>query len=204
MAGPGPTAGTSSPQANKCPAAALVTGPTRAEPGLASACSAAARPTTSPTAPYSTRAPPPMGPSTAGPVSTPIRRVPPSTDATDARARKAALAARSGSSSCASGAPNMAWSPPPDTDVTVPPSASTSAITAARQRPATSRSSSGSAGSIPSAATSAASTVTVLSSSRAGVRVRGGAASKAAVVYTSSSHGDRPSPSSSRAARQRS
>ena len=86
-----------------------------------------------------------MGPSTAGPVSTPIRRVPPSIAATAARARKAARAARSGSSSCASGAPNMACSPPPDTDVTVPPSASTSAITAARQRPVTSRSSSGSA-----------------------------------------------------------
>ena len=66
------------PQANRCPVAALVTGPTRAEPGRARACSAAAWPTTSPTAPYSTRAPPPMGPSTAGPVSTPIRRVPPS------------------------------------------------------------------------------------------------------------------------------
>ena len=190
------------PQANRCPAAALVTGPTRAEPGLARACSAAAWPTTSPTAPYSTRAPPPMGPSTAGPVSTPIRRVPPSIAATAARARKAARAARSGSSSCASGAPNMAWSPPPDTDVTVPPSASTSAITAARPRPVTSRSSSGSAR--PAAATSAASTLTVLSSSRAGACVRGGPASKAAVAYTSSSHGDRPSPSSPRAARQRS
>jgi hypothetical protein len=78
------------------------------------------------------------------------------------------------------GAPNMAWSPPPDTDVTVPPSASTSAITAARPRPVTSRSSSGSAG--PSAVTSAASTLTVLSSSRAGACVRGGPASKAAVA----------------------
>ena len=56
----------------------------------------------------------------------------------------------------------------------------------------------------PSAATSAASTLTVLSSSRAGACVRGGPASKAAVAYTSSSHGDRPSPSSPRAARQRS
>ena len=148
-----------------------------------------------------------MGPSTAGPVSTPIRRVPPSMAATADRARKAARAARSGSSSCASGAPNMAWSPPPNTDVTVPPSASTSAITAVRQRPVTSRRSSGSPGSpgsSPSTATSAASTLTVLSSSRAGARVRGGPASNAAVAYTSSSHGDRPSPSSPRAARQRS
>ena len=126
--------------------AALVTGPTRAEPGLARDCSAPAWPTTSPTAPYSTRVPPPMGPSTAGPVSTPIRSSgrPPSRAATAERARKAALAARSGSSSCASGAPNMAWSPCPDTDVTVPPSASTSVITAARLRPITSRRLSGS------------------------------------------------------------
>ena len=131
---------------NRCSAAARVTGPTRAEPGLASDCSAAAWLTTSPTAPYSTRPPPPMGPSTAGPVSTPIRSVglPPSMAATAERARKAARTARSGSSSCASGAPNTAWSPWPDTDVTVPPSASTSAITAARQRPTASRRLSGS------------------------------------------------------------
>ena len=68
---------------------------------------AAARPTTSPTAPYSTRAPPPTGPRTAGPVSTPIRRALPMAVTAD-KARKAARAARSGSSSCASGAPNTA------------------------------------------------------------------------------------------------
>jgi len=38
-----------------------------------------------------------------------------------------ALAARSGSSSCASGAPNTAWTPWPETDVTVPPNASAAA-----------------------------------------------------------------------------
>ncbi len=98
------------------------------------------------------------GPSTAGPVSIPIRTCP-----SAVTARKAARAARSGSSSCASGAPNTAWSPEPDTDVTVPPSVSTSAITVFRLRVTASRRVSGS--SSAGTATSAERMLTVLSSS---------------------------------------
>ena len=58
---------------------ARVAGPTSTAPGLAADCNAAATLTTSPNAPYSTLAPPPIGPTTAGPDSTPIRsKVPPS------------------------------------------------------------------------------------------------------------------------------
>ena len=55
-------------------------------------------------------------------------------------ARNAARTARSGSSSCACGAPNIACRPRPDTEVTVPPNASTSVITAASEPPTISRS----------------------------------------------------------------
>ncbi len=152
---------------------ARVAGPTRTAPGRAADCSAAATLTTSPSAPYSTLAPPPMGPTTAGPVSTPIRSaVPPSVAAAAVavadRARNAARTARSGSSSCASGAPNIACRPRPDTEVTVPPNPSTSAITAAREPPTSSRSVSRptALASPAGAATSANSTVTGRRSSR--------------------------------------
>ena len=61
------------PQLNRCAVAARVAGPTRTDPGRAADCSAAATLTTSPNAAYSTLAPPPIGPTTAGPDSTPIR-----------------------------------------------------------------------------------------------------------------------------------
>ncbi len=61
------------PQLNRCAVAARVAGPTRTDPGRAADCSAAAKLTTSPNAAYSTLAPPPIGPTTAGPDSTPIR-----------------------------------------------------------------------------------------------------------------------------------
>ena len=61
------------PQLNRCAVTALVAGPTRTDPGRAADCSAAATLTTSPNAAYSTLAPPPIGPTTAGPDSTPIR-----------------------------------------------------------------------------------------------------------------------------------
>src|SRR5712664_4063633 len=62
------------PQLNRWAVAVRVAGPTRADPGRAADCSAAAMLTTSPNAAYSTLAPPPIGPTTAGPDSTPIRR----------------------------------------------------------------------------------------------------------------------------------
>ena len=58
-------------------------------------------------------------------------------------ARKAARSARSGSSSWDSGAPKSATSPAPETEVTVPPRASTSATTSAKAPPRSSRRSSG-------------------------------------------------------------
>jgi hypothetical protein len=95
------------PQSKRPSAAARVAGPTRKEPHLATDCNEAAMPTTSPTAPYSTLVPPPMGPTTAGPVSMPMRTADqpaPEDEVIADSARKADRTARSGSSSCASGA----------------------------------------------------------------------------------------------------
>src|SRR6202035_3457440 len=61
------------PQLNRWAVAVRVAGPTRIDPGRAADCSAAATLTTSPNAAYSTLAPSPIGPTTAGPDSTPIR-----------------------------------------------------------------------------------------------------------------------------------
>src|ERR1700732_1391196 len=61
------------PQLNGWAVAVRVAGPTRTDPGRAADWSAAATLTTSPNAAYSTLAPSPIGPTTAGPDSTPIR-----------------------------------------------------------------------------------------------------------------------------------
>src|SRR6185437_6638769 len=87
------------PQLNRCAVVARVAGPTRTDPGRAADCSAAATLTTSPKAAYSTLAPPPSGPTTAGPDSTPIRNpsdsaAPAAVSATAAAATAAADMAR--------------------------------------------------------------------------------------------------------------
>ena len=208
------------PQLKRASVAPRVAGPTRTEPTMATDCSAAATPITSPTAPYSTLAPPPMGPTTAGPVSMPIRTAdePVSDwDTTADNARNPARTARSGSSSCASGAPKIAAKPPPEIEVTVPPSRSTSAITAANAPPMTSRRSSGSILlASPGPVTSAKSTLTTLRSSlrRAGSGIgaciagalgtRRPAGWSVAAAWTSSIAGEILRPSSSSAERQRS
>ena len=94
-------------------------------------CTRAAVLTASPSAAYSTRLPAPIAPTTTGPVWTPTRTPNPSTShpRSTSRAysrsrrtiRRAARTARSGSSSCAVGAPNSASTPSPARSLIVPP-----------------------------------------------------------------------------------
>ena len=157
----------SSPHANRSPAARRVTSPTRTRPGDACDCRRAAVFSASPVAPYSTRPPPPIGPSTTSPVSMPTRT---DTESSSVRStmRSAARIARSASSSCVTGAPNSARIPSPARSLTVPPNASTASTIRRTAPPRTSRASSGSIRSVSwvEPTTSANSAVTTLRSSR--------------------------------------
>ena len=159
----------STPHANRSPAARRVTSPTRMRPGDACDWRRAAVFSASPVAPYSTRPPPPIGPSTTSPVSMPTRisigEVSPSVCPT---MRSAARIARSASSSCVAGAPKSARIPSPARSLTVPPNASTASTIDPTAPPSTSRASSGSIRSVSCVdpTTSANSAVTTLRSSR--------------------------------------
>ena len=103
--------------------AARVAGPTKTEHGLAPDANNDAIDTASPIAAY--LAAWPTGPTTAGPVSTPMRSADPPPASWPNCIRQAARSARSGSSSCVMGAPKIASRPAPVTEVIAPPNAST-------------------------------------------------------------------------------
>ncbi len=133
---------------------AAVPSPTRIVPGSASAWSRAATFTASPIAPYSTREPAPTAPTTTGPDSTPtrtpnpsipqLRRTSSANSPISSTIRNPARRARSGSSSCATGAPKSASTPSPARSLIVPPNASTAPTIRPTASPTTSFSSSGS------------------------------------------------------------
>src|SRR6476659_767712 len=116
----------------------LVASPTSTVPGDAAPCSRAATLTASPRAAYSTRPPPPISPTTTRPVWTPTRTPNPPTphprstspaySSISSRTRTAARTARSGSSSCAVGAPKSASTPSPARSLIVPPNDSTAVM----------------------------------------------------------------------------
>src|SRR6266511_801079 len=143
-----------SSHSNRASTSLRVAPPTRTVPGSAAVCRRAAMFTASPVAPYSTRFPAPTAPTTTGPVATPTRTASGSTaqpratsapySATSSAMARPARMARSGSSSCAAGAPNSASTPSPARSFTVPPKASTRRIIRATASPTISRTSSGS------------------------------------------------------------
>ena len=132
----------------------LVASPTSTVPGEAAPCNRAATLTASPRAAYSTRPPPPISPTTTRPVWTPTRTPNPATShprstspaysSISSRTRIAARTARSGSSSCAVGAPKSASTPSPARSLIVPPNDSTAVMIRAIASPTISFSSSGS------------------------------------------------------------
>src|SRR4249919_3103213 len=160
----------SSPHANRAPSARRVTPRTRTHPGDACDCRRAAVFSASPVAPYSTRPPPPIGPSTTSPVSMPTRMASgrPASSSARSTIRSAARIARSASSSCVTGAPKSARIPSPARSLTVPPNASTASTIRRTAPPRTSRASSGSIRSVSCVepTTSANRAVTTLRSSR--------------------------------------